>query len=291
MSDHERAIVLLEQADAARAVLNAGLGIELPGLDPIRTVLDRPDHHRDDVRREIMTVYLSIRSALLGAAPPAATGYGLGRLLADTIWLPKSGHPEAFLERFNIYRIGNACNWLDDLAAAFPHRAAVAVHVSIQAWASWVNGRQKGGNSGPESFGEDVLRALHRQGEMWRRLLSGETDPLHLLGPGDYVAAGERLLQRGRQIAGRFVWKWLPAIVVFIAVSGGAIWAALTYAPAGTDRLAAVLVSGAAALGLSWKGIGATLGKTLNRAENALWISEVDVATAQAATILPSRAK
>lgn len=289
MTDHERSKVLLAQAGSALTTLGTVLGIDLPGLAAIRTALDRPDHHRDDVRREIAIAYLEIRCSLLGAAPSAATSYGLGRLLADTTWLPRSGRPDLFLERFDVYRLANAYGWLDDLAADFPRRAAAAVRASLQAWESWVGSQRSKDAAAADSFDEAVLRALRRQGEMWRRLLSGEKDPMQLLGPADYVTAGERLIQRGRQIARRFLWKWSPVIAMFIAASGGAIWAALTYAPAGTARLAAVLVSGTAALGLSWKGVGATLGKALNQAEAALWASEVDVATGQAATILPRR--
>jgi hypothetical protein len=49
----------------------------------------------------------------------------------------------------------------------------------------------------------------------------------------------------------------------------------------------AVIISVAAALGLSWKGTGATLGKALSQTEAALWASEVAVAVEKAATVLP----
>jgi hypothetical protein len=296
MTDHTRAVVLLKQASAALAVLSRAVGTELPGLAAVGTVLGRPDHDRDDVRGEIMTAYLAIRGVLQGADPPAATSYGLGRLLADTTYLPRSGQPEILAERFSPFRAACACGWLADLTAAFPRRAAAAVRVSFRSWADWVSGAsgavgaggpQKAAAADADPFGESALRALHAQGEMWRRLLSGEQDPMQLLGPDDYVAAGERLLQRGRQISRRFLVKWWPGFAVLLAASGAAIWAALTYAPAGSSRLAAVLVSGAAALGLSWKGISATLGKALSQAEAALWAGEVDVATGMAATILP----
>lgn len=73
----------------------------------------------------------------------------------------------------------------------------------------------------------------------------------------------------------------------FSIATGIAIWAAVTYAPAGTDRVTAVIVSAAAALGLSWKGLGATLGKALGQAETALWASEVSVSVEKAASLLP----
>ena len=65
------------------------------------------------------------------------------------------------------------------------------------------------------------------------------------------------------------------------------MWAAVTYAPAGTARVAAVLVAVAGFLGLSWTGIRATLGRALGQAESAMWDAEVVAAIGRAATILP----
>ncbi|HTX85208.1 MAG TPA: hypothetical protein VME44_23740 [Streptosporangiaceae bacterium] len=233
MSHHEQAVVVLEKAGAALAAVEAVLGTALPGLGAVRAALDRPGHHRDDVRRAIMAAYLDIRDPLLGAAPLAAVSYGLGRLLADTIYLPRSHQPDTFTGQFGKYRLATGCSWLDDLSTAFPHRAAAAVRTSLQKWEGWVAAQQSGGSTpDPETFGEPALRALHCQGEMWRRLLTGEKDPMQLLDSGDYVAAGEQLLKRGRQIGRHFLWHWWPVIIVFIASTAAAIWAAITYAPA-----------------------------------------------------------
>lgn len=281
---------MVEQAGAALAALAAELATELPGLSAVRAALDLPGHRRDDVRRAILAAYLQIRDPLLGSAPLAAISYGLGRLLADTIYLPRSRQPETFANPFGKYRLATGRGWLDDLSAAFPHRAAAAVRASLQQWEAWFTAQQDAdGGLHPDAFGEPVMRALHCQGEMWRRLLTGEKDPVQLLGSDDYVAAGEQLLQRGRQIARHFLLHWWPVITVFTALTAAAIWTAVTYAPAGSSRVAAVLVSATAAIGLSWKGIGATLGKALDKAETALWDSEVDAATARAATLTPPR--
>jgi hypothetical protein len=52
MSDHDRATVLLRQAEAALAVLRTTVS-ELPALETVQEVLDRAGHHRDDVRRQL----------------------------------------------------------------------------------------------------------------------------------------------------------------------------------------------------------------------------------------------
>lgn len=68
---------------------------------------------------------------------------------------------------------------------------------------------------------------------------------------------------------------------------GTALWASVTYAPAGTARVAAVIASVAGFLGLSWTGIRATLGQAVRQGEAAVWEAEVVDALGKAACILP----
>jgi hypothetical protein len=69
------------------------------------------------------------------------------------------------------------------------------------------------------------------------------------------------------------------------------LWAALTYAPGGTSRVATVVVSAAGFLGISWLSVRATLGRALRQAESALWEAEVTAAITKAATIMPMNRK
>jgi hypothetical protein len=69
---------------------------------------------------------------------------------------------------------------------------------------------------------------------------------------------------------------------------GAAVWAVLTYAPGGTNRVATVVLSVAGFFGISWLGVRATLGRALRQAENALWDAEVAAAIAKAAAITPN---
>ena len=289
MGDHDHAVVLLEQASTSLAALGSALaGVVLPSLEPVRGMLERPNHDRDDVRREIEAVFLDIRRLLMGTSSKAATGCDLGRLLADTTWLPRSGTPEIWLERFDTYRLANAYRWLDDLSNVFPPRSVAAVGASLRAWERWLNGlRKEDGTVDPGRFDEHALRTLRLQGELWQRLLSGEKDPIQLLGPDDYVNAAEELIRRGRQISGRWLRRLWPVVAVFVGVVGAVLWAILTYAPAGTERLTAALFTAAGALGVSWKGVGATLGNAVTQAQAALWASEVDVAVGRAASLKP----
>jgi hypothetical protein len=210
-------------------------------------------------------------------------------MLADTALLPRTGRPELLEERFDPYRLSNAYRWLDDLSTALPPNAAGAVKASLSAWEKWAQALPRtAGKLDPGCLDAAVVRKLHSQGEMWRRLMAGEVEGKALLKSDDYVAAGERLLQSGRRIAGRFLVRWWPGLLAIAVVTAVALWAAVTYAPAGSTRVAAVLVSAAGALGVSWKTVSATLGKALNQAEASLWDSEVIVAIGQAATIHPT---
>jgi len=79
------------------------------------------------------------------------------------------------------------------------------------------------------------------------------------------------LVRRARAITFTFLGEWKASVAALVIVSGAVVWAALTYAPSGTDRVVAVIVTLAGTLGISWKSVGASLGKTLMRAEAAVW--------------------
>lgn len=289
MSDYEKARLIIDQARAASRSLAETLGVELPSLDPVIATLDRPGHHADEVRREILAAYVGTRDQIAGVAPSAGMSCGLGRMLADTALLPRTGRPEVLTERFDSYRVSNAYRWLDDLSTALPRHAAGAVKASLSAWEGWVQSLPRTADKvDPGRLDGAVVRKLRAQGEIWRRLMAGEVAGKTLLRSDDYVAAGERLLRSGRKIAGRFIIRWWPGLLAIAVVTAAALWAAVTYAPAGSTRVAAVLVSAAGALGVSWKTVSATLGKALNQAEASLWDSEVIVAIGQAATIHPT---
>jgi hypothetical protein len=132
-----------------------------------------------------------------------------------------------------------------------------------------------------------VIRALHRQGDLWRRLLTGEQTTEQLLDGRAYVGAAASLLANARRVAFHYAWKWLWAILLALGATAAAVWAAVSYAPAGSDRVASVLVSAVGFIGISWTGIRATLGRALEQAESAMWQAEVVAAIGTAATLTP----
>jgi hypothetical protein len=288
MTPHEKACALTAHVGADLASLRTALGAELPNVDGVNAALNVAGHRHDEVRRAVHDLYLEARDRLAGSSPAAAVGFGLGRMLADTALLPTSGTPEVLGERFDRYRLTNAFVWLNDLDAVLPAHSASAVRASLGAWEKWVaNRRRPDGTVDPAQVNQRTIRALRRQGDMWRRLLTGEQAADQLLDTRAYVGAAASLLANARRLVFRYLWKWLWAILVALASVAASVWAAVTYAPAGTARVTAVLVSAAGFLGVSWAGIRATLGRALGQAEQAMWEAEVVAAIGRAATITP----
>lgn len=112
----------------------------------------------------------------------------------------------------------------------------------------------------PAAINETAIRALSRQGDIWRRLLAGGQRPDQLLDRKAYIGAAARLLAAARRIALYYLQKWSWPILLAAGIVGAAIWAALTYAPEGTSRITTVVISAAGFLGISWLSVRATLG-------------------------------
>jgi hypothetical protein len=290
MTPHEKARALAAHVSADLAFLGAALGAELPTVEGVSAALSVAGHGRDEVRRAVHDLYVQARDQLAGSNPAAAVGFGLGRMLADTALLPTSGTPDVLGERFDTYRLANALAWLDELDAVLPAHSASAVRASLGEWEKWVTDqRRPDGTVNRAQVGQGAIRALRRQGDMWRRLLTGEQAADQLLDTRAYVGAAASLLANARRLVFRYLWKWLWAILLALAAVAASIWAAVTYAPAGTARVTAVLVSAAGFLGVSWAGIRATLGRALGQAEHAMWEAEVVAAIGRAATITPKK--
>lgn len=132
---------------------------------------------------------------------------------------------------------------------------------------------------------ESVTRALRRQGQLWRAVLSGEKDGVDLLSGDDYVRAADRLLGRLRGLLLRFLRRfWITTTA--LAALGVAIIATLVFVhPA--SRVAAVVLTAAGAVGLTWKSAASGLGRVLGHVQRPLWESELDTAVANAITRLP----
>jgi hypothetical protein len=291
MSEHERACALAAHVGADLASLRQALGLEnMPSAEPVLEALLVPGHSRDDVRATILDLYIRVRDLVAGSNVSATLGFRLGRMLADTVLLPAAGHPEILVERFEDYPLETAVGWLKDLEASLPARSAAVVRATLKDWQQWIASlpRSPHGAISPARIDITVIRALQQQGDVWRRLLTGEQRPEQLLDRQAYIGAATNLLASAWHIGLHYLWKWSWSIFLAAGAVGAAVWAVLTYAPGGTNRVATVVLSVAGFFGISWLGVRATLGRALRQAENALWDAEVAAAIAKAAAITPN---
>jgi len=299
LSSNQHFAILVGQVDAAIKPLRVIL--QTTGLEPesglayLRGVASGADptqvHKEADVRAVILSLHITITERLASSAPGPATAYGLGRALADTCHVTADSSAWEMTAAFDHHRLENLYDWLGQLEEIFPDRAARAVTQSLRMWQSWIQAPPRRGRYGRLTASPDataVTTALIRQGALWRRVLTAEQDPLRLLGPQDYVNAGVGFLIRVRRIVTQFVMQWAWVIAILLAGLGASVWAAVTYASTDVGKLTAVLVSLVGAFGLSWKGVGGTLGKALSVVQKPLWDAEVDTALAQAVTRLPA---
>lgn len=160
--------------------LGQALGLEsMPSVEPVLEVLRVSGHSRDDVRATILDLYMRVRDLVAGSNVSATLGFRLGRMLADTVLLPAEDHPEILEDRFEDHRLATAFGWLDDLEASLPAHSAAVVRATLKDWKQWIARlpRSPQGAISPARIDITVIRALRQQGDVWRRLLTGDSGP------------------------------------------------------------------------------------------------------------------
>jgi hypothetical protein len=248
-------------------------GVALPDVGRLRNELTAA-HDADARRAVILKLHLQLGSVLAAADFRLGKAYGLGRALADTCRNP--GSAEELRAELADARVASLVAWLDDLASAFPPHAGHAVRQSVRAWHVWAGGGQIDAATWP---------LLRRQGELWRSLLTGEKRGQDMLEIDNYLDAAERVARHGRTIALRFLRRFpiLTAIVALLFLGG----AALIVIQSSSASVVAGLGSILAAVGLTWRGIGDTVGKLAAKLEPPLWGAELDTAITHAITLVP----
>jgi hypothetical protein len=251
-----------------------GAGLDVPDAETfaasVPSITD-PAQRSEKIRQ----FHVDLLSTLTAADFRLGKAYGLGRALADT-----TRHPKDFREELKPGRMANLTEWTLDLATAFQPHASHAVAASMDAWSTWST--TTGTTNGDDAA---VLRTLAAQGRTWRSLLSGEKRASSVLETGDYVKAGEGLVERSKSLVGQFLrhYWWLAGLIAILFVGGIAV-----ILLGGNARS---LVTGAATilagLGLTWKGVGATLGTAAARLEEPVWGAELDAVISSRITKLP----
>ncbi len=224
----------------------------------------------------LFDLHVSMLTTLTATHFKLGKAYGLGRALGDTTRLPKDlGTLKRELES---HRLANLTAWLSDLTTQFPPHAAHVVHDSLEAWSKWAAGAQ----SDPEGKGPDLLR---RQGQRWRSLLSGEKAATDALKIEDYVVAGELALSHTRDLALGFIARFKIAFSLTVLLFIGGL-ALVIFEPT-SGSVAGGLAGILASLGLTWKGVGASLGTTTAKLERPVWEGALDTQLTASTLLTP----
>jgi hypothetical protein len=132
---------------------------------------------------------------------------------------------------------------------------------------------------------ESVTRALRRQGQLWRAVLSGEKDGVDLLSTDDYLLAADRLLGHIRRLTVDLLRHfWIVVVVVAVTLAAALV---LVFTVRAASPVLAAVLTAAGAVGLGWRGAASGLGRVLAQAQRPLWESELDAAVANAVTVMP----
>jgi hypothetical protein len=246
---------------------------------------------------QVMLESLTVADYRLGKS------YGLGRALAETTIIPCAiasgrglgGHRskkqlgEAFqaglLGELESGRVFTLQAWLLDLRDWFPDHAADAVATTLGGWSLWAFRPTIGKLTfdwDDDRAREGLERALRRQGDMWRGLLSGEKDPRNIVAANFYFAAMASVVRKMARLALQFLGTAI-GLVLFLAVVVAILalyFSSTTHSNTGTLAAVVGLLS---ALGITTGSIGASVQKAWSKAEDPLWEAEVSAAVANAA--------
>lgn len=273
----------------------------------------------EDYRMAVLDCHVALITALNAAEANLGKAYTLGRALADTCQPNQT--EQVLLDGFAPYRLAQLQQDLNDLASALPDHAAKAVGQSMTWWrdAVYMADHSEAGKvhrallvkirtDAPElrrrvlpnrridrsaATGdlESLLKALPRQGELWRVVLTGEKDPLDLLVPDDYLDAAQRAVAGGRRIAARTLVA-APWAAISVLVLGTGVLAAVLHFVSSSQasdggKLAAALVAVGGYLGSLARAAMPRLKSAVNAVEKPLWQAALDFMAAEAISIPP----
>jgi hypothetical protein len=284
LSDKELLAYCRSHVDVAFAKLRKVVGEASPLPDSELEELGKCiDSAKDDLRRQAADeLHRKVLSALSAADFRLGNAYGVGAALLDLTTRPSE---QATLEDHLMNeRMAPIVASIDDLSTALPDHAGHGVRESLREWQKSVEQKSEVVEV-PE-----VWHLLARQGELWRAVLAGEKAGTDMLELADYVDAADRLSKRLRKVAWQLV-KAFPLVCVIVLL----LFAAGIVLVVAFPDSAAAAVAGAgtilASLGLTWRGLGSSLGGLAGKLEQPLWGAELDTAVTQAITLLKREKK
>ncbi|HEX4837964.1 MAG TPA: hypothetical protein VFV03_05515 [Solirubrobacteraceae bacterium] len=278
----------LDAIDASLAALHDTLAAA--GQDPqpstadVRALYQDPNSQADPARAAINKLHFDIARTLAASNPNLGKSYGLGRALSDTVRSPAD---QADLgEGFKHFRLETLRRWLNDLASDLPAHAAKGVLLSLSRWEGWAANVAVASGDDWAAARENVRRTLRKQGELWRAALCGEKNPRDALTADDYVDAANDVARRGLAIAARVLVRYGIAIALAVAV---VVALAVFVVTNPTSQLVTGIGAVAAALGITWKGVGSVSEQLALALGKPLWGAGLDAAVGEGLTALPVR--
>ncbi len=278
--DHVRACVKRLEADISAA------GLPIPSLSTVDDAWASGSPAA--LRSAIWNLHGDLFRCLHATDAALGMAYDLGRSLAYTCRRPQ-GDWSSLRAEFQEFRLANLLEWLADLASALPAHAARSVAISLSIWQRSIpdpderqHVRRLPKDITPERLGAE----LRRQSHLWRAVLTGTKDGRDMLGPNDYTTAAGRLIGRSATVVWAFLWRTYFVIPIALAAGAFGIDRLVTSHAAQTTKLVGVAIAAAAALGISWKGIGTAAGSLAAKLEQPLWQAELDAAIGIALTVL-----
>lgn len=255
----------------------------------------------------VLDLHKDMLSGLTVADFRLGKSYGLARALAESSILPcasaatdrqdEKGGSDASKARHSAFkqtlsdeldsgRVAQVQGWLYDLRDYFPTHAADAVATTLGGWALWMI-RPTIGDRRPVRWGEqddrdNIERALRRQGDVWRGLLSGEKNPQGMLSSDYYFAAIRSLLSRIARLGLRFLGTGIGFLLLLIIIVAAIGLYFSSSSGNGTGVVAAVITF-LGSLGITAGSAWAAVQKALAKAEEPLWQAELAAAVAAAA--------
>jgi hypothetical protein len=279
----------LAQADVALSRLKTFLGdAPLPATDAVRAEAEKSSPDPDAIRTAILGLHVAVLVQLTAEDYRLGKAYGLGRALADTCAPARGNETErrqALEHHLESHRAQVIVGWLDDLKTVLPAHASHGVIGSLQRWECWA---EAVGLATIDAVAvNSTTHVLHRCGQRWRAIISGEKDATDLLEVGDYVSAARDTLASVAAIARALALRlWAPLAMATVLMGVG-IW--LIIANHSTAQVLAGLGTIAGGLGITWRSAAGSVGHVSIDIIRPLWEAQIDAVVAARLTSAPQR--
>jgi hypothetical protein len=280
LSAEQRGRLGLDRVDVALLSLSQRItsaGLAPPDTKATRTALDPSVD--EGFLGEILGLHVNLLTVLMAADLRLGNAYALGRALADMSLRPTD--LASLRHALDRQRVAPVRAFITDLTTLLPPHAGHSVIQSLDRWIAWAE------TSASASFGDSDLavRLLRRQGRRWRAVLSGDKGAVDMLELQDYVSAGFGMVKRIGALTVRYAIPFLPLLLLVVALVAAGV--ALILNQSNSGHIAAGLGALLASAGITWKGVGGSLGRVVGHLERPLWEAELDAAIATSISLIP----